>query len=495
MAAKFALIVAVETYQDKKITPVTYAENDATQLSLALQELEFDSSCQVVLLNADATKATIESKLRTIAGQLPVDDEFIFFYAGHGFSENDHNYITCYDTQWGDLTYTSISLQSILQTIRSSKSGKKILFLDCCHSGVLIDENMRGLLADFSDDELTVFLKDAEFCVGFSSCKTDEKSYPSSALKHGIWTYHLVQALKGKAPPALERGGMLTGSSLQSYLAVEVPRTLRKARSDGAVQNPRFFGNASHDFLIADIRPVLEACRAKAQPHLQQLKRVLFSRERIGNVRSLSGFVKGHHVPDRVSSTTESFLARISSKDVEEEANEFFRLLREKFGYKRQDIECSVNKGSASILTKDFEVSIIITLNAENPSEYIWRVEVFNIRNPAIVESEEFNNVFPSTFTALEFEPVENISVEQVVDAIENLNLREVTIDYPADLSSCTIKIEGFSGNIFVSRRIFRIARQTPQPPRALVSGFFEAQRLLINTHDIKALSFSTTKE
>src|SRR5262249_40127650 len=325
MAEKFALIVAVETYQDKRIAPVTYAENDATQLSLALQELGIDSIFEVVLLNADATNATIESKLRTIAGRLLVDDEFVFFYAGHGFSENDQNYITCYDTQRGDLTYTSISLQSILQTIRSSKSEKKILFLDCCHSGVPIDENMRGLLADFSDDELTVFLKDAEFCVGFSSCKTDEKSYPSSALQHGIWTYHLVQALKGEAPSALERDGLLTGSSLQSYLAVEIPRTLRKARTDGAVQNPHFFGNASHDFLIADIRPVLEARRAKARPHLQQLKRVLFSGERIGNVRFLSGFLKGHHIPDRISSATESFLAKISSRDVEEEANKFFK--------------------------------------------------------------------------------------------------------------------------------------------------------------------------
>jgi len=276
---------------------------------------------------------------------------------------------------------------------------------------------------------------------------------------------------------------------------VEVPQTLRKARIDGAVQNPRFFGNASHDFLIADIRPVLEARRAKAQPHLQQLKRVLFSRERIGNVRSLSGFLRGRHrVPDQVNSTTESFVAKISSKDVEEETNEIFKSLRKNFGYKRQDIRCSMDEGSATILTKNFEVRITVTLNSDDPSIYVWRIEVLNFHNPAVLESIEFDAVFPDTFTALEFEPVEKISVEQVVDAIEKLNLKEVTVDYPADLSSCTIKVEGFSWAILVGRRSFQIARQTPQSPRALVSGLFEAQRLLINTHDIKVLSFSTTK-
>jgi hypothetical protein len=39
MTTKFALLVAVENYQDKKFASVTYAENDASELSSALRIL------------------------------------------------------------------------------------------------------------------------------------------------------------------------------------------------------------------------------------------------------------------------------------------------------------------------------------------------------------------------------------------------------------------------------------------------------------------------
>jgi hypothetical protein len=35
-------------------------------------------------------------------------DYLYIFYAGHGFSKNGHNYITCYDTDPDDLEDTSI---------------------------------------------------------------------------------------------------------------------------------------------------------------------------------------------------------------------------------------------------------------------------------------------------------------------------------------------------------------------------------------------------
>jgi len=38
------------------------------------------------------------------------------------------------------------------------------------------------------------------------SCKTSESSYSSDALKHGVWTYQVIQALEGNARAASRRG-------------------------------------------------------------------------------------------------------------------------------------------------------------------------------------------------------------------------------------------------------------------------------------------------
>ncbi len=112
MGQKYTLIIGVEKYQDKSIPSVPFAEADAKGFSKALALHNFSINTKM-LLNSHATKTTVESKLRQICSLLAPEDEFVFFYAGHGFTENDHNYITCFDSQFGDLIKTSISLQAM----------------------------------------------------------------------------------------------------------------------------------------------------------------------------------------------------------------------------------------------------------------------------------------------------------------------------------------------------------------------------------------------
>ena len=241
MDQNFALIIAIENYNDTRINPVQFAGNDASAFSKAIQDLGVVPSNKTMLIDKDATKTTIESRLRSVLGMATKNDKVYIYYAGHGFAENDHNYITCSDTLMNDLINTSISISNFLAEIKKSTCEQVILFLDSCHSGLQITDSMRSMLTEMSDKEFKDFFSDSKFHVAFASCQTDQYSYSSAKIKHGVWTYHVLKALRGEESTALERGKFLTSQSLQSYLSVEIPRSLRNLFSDNRVANPSPF--------------------------------------------------------------------------------------------------------------------------------------------------------------------------------------------------------------------------------------------------------------
>ncbi len=491
MGDKFAIVIAVQTYQDLRIPPVEYAEADAKEFCRALKLHDFLDSNIGLLLSSSATKATIESKLKRVLSNLTREDQFVLFFAGHGFAENDHNFITCSDTQSGDLAATSISLQKLFETIRKSECQRVILFLDSCHSGLPIEEHMRGILSSMSEDELCQFFKDSEYYVAFASCKSDQYSYSNPSISHGIWSYHVIQALTGNAESALDKGDLLTGNSLQSYLSVEVPRMLRESRTGMISQTPCIFGNLTKDFIIADLKPILEAAKARARPQMTQLRQVSFIGEESGRVKSLSGFKRFYRVPTEVNKNTEDFVASIAAEETAQETNNLFQVIKTELGYKRKDMKTDIQKGSSSIICKDFDVVISICLNPNDPSKYLMRTEVYNFHNPEIVMAPTFNSAFEDTFDSLLFEFDRTIAVKRLIDRIEAANDEAIEVTYPPDCTFCEISIEGSKAQIKVDESGITIRTAKKSKPSILAEHFFNIQRLLVSKHSIKELPFT----
>jgi len=200
----------------------------------------------------------MESKIRTIIRKVNSNNILLIFYAGHGFAANSMNFITCHDTQIDDLENTSIKLQDIFTQLRQSKCKRILLFLDCCHSGMPIDDKMRDLITDMSTDELRTFCQESEFCFGFASCKPDEYSYSSDNFKHGIWTHSLIQALSGNDENAFEKEFIITARSLQTYLSKQVRNTLKIELNATVSQNPISFGHMTGEFMIADLKSIMK---------------------------------------------------------------------------------------------------------------------------------------------------------------------------------------------------------------------------------------------
>jgi len=398
MAKRLAILVAVENYSDTRIPAVQYAEADADGFADALEVAK--PIDKVVLLSAKATKTRINSQVRQHVKALTPEDELFLFYAGHGFSKNGHNFITCHDTDLDDLDDTSINLQELLDVCGKSPCKRIALFLDSCESGITDIPEIRGIYSTMSENELKEFFQGAEYRVCFASCKTSESSYSAPALKHGVWTYQVIQALEGNDPIALEKGRYVTANSLQNYLAKEIPRTLRKVFSKPVVQTPWFHGSHTGDFVISDLAELLKK-RNAVKPGYDQVKQVFLQLEQSVNIASLSGFSKqrGHRVPDNVNGATERFVDNISQKEVTDEIEQVFKRIRDSMKYKRRDLTAE----SGRIITPDFEFSVTVTQDPDAPPSAVITRQLINI-SPAIVGDDAFNEVFDDSFNELTFE-------------------------------------------------------------------------------------------
>lgn len=436
-----AFIVGLENYQAqaKRIPPVAYAELDARAVAKAFKELGVPVANITTLLSAQATKASFESRFKTTISSLTTADTFIFFFAGHGLSINDQNFLTCHDTQRGDLTATSTRLDWIFNTVRQTKCRQAMFFLDCCHSGLPIEGAMRGIADHVSDSEFETLFGNSEYHIAFAACKTDELSHSAETLSHGIWTHHLLRALSGEDPDAFDRGRFVTSRSLQNYLAAEVPRTLRRTIAGAARQTPCMFGNATAEFIVADLKSILDARQAALTATATTPRDAAFVGTQFDRIRSLSGFKRFHTVPKHVSTATQQFVASIGEEEVREHANRVLSSLRSGLHYGIRDVDRSIEGDSATLKTKDFDVNIYLFQDQDEPDTYVIRTEITNFRNPSVVTTDEFNKAVSGFVETLELNLPSKFNVEDLIVRLEKSSMKDsVSIDYDADL----IKVE-----------------------------------------------------
>lgn len=481
--AKYAFLVGVEIFSDRRIRSVTYATADAEDLSDVFKQLGFDEV--VTLVDGHATKTAVKSKLRKLTERLKPDDTFCFFIASHGFSEKGKNYVYCHDTQADDLKNTCVSLQWIYDLLKESGCKHCVMFLDACETGVEIDDGMRAPIGELSEDELRAMFEASEYCVGFAACRSHQKSWSATRLKHGVWTYCLIQALSGHASQAIEGKRFVTATKLQKYLSTEVPRELRRDRPS-VVQTPWQFGGLSSDFVVADVGDLLAARRIPPPLDLSHLKRVLFRNEESGAIRSLSGFKKGvHYVPKDVSNFGAGFVADIAEAEITADLEEMFTSIKDAFGLKRRDLERNgPSDGGGSIDTPAFTYAVFITQHPGDPAEYVLRREITDIKDPNVVGSPEFNEVFDGMFDTLEFEFAKKIELEKVIDALEDAGAK---VKADSGATYCRLSIPKFPADIVIDQRSIRLIYDQPRTPLELVSGF-KAFRELAAAQDLKML-------
>lgn len=177
------------------------------------------------------TSSNIRSAMKELSKATP-RDTIIIFLAGHGINDGPDYFFLPTDAaaKGGKLEpSTAISwrdLNEIMQTTR----GQRILLVDTCHAGNAYNAR---LIKDAADEKIAV--------LAATDAETLAKEEPD--LKHGVFTYSVLEGLGGKADS--NKDGQVEVGELSNF-AVE-----RVVKMTGGTQTPRFFIASSRHVVLS----------------------------------------------------------------------------------------------------------------------------------------------------------------------------------------------------------------------------------------------------
>ncbi len=215
MPKRLALLIGINDYgDDSGLSPLNFAEADVDLLSTVL--IEKGGFKTTVLKGRAATHDGIIRALREFYEQKDLG-LFLLYFAGHGemLSEIGKFSLHCFGSEAQD-TIGTLTLSDVAQRIRDKiPAPSAVLVIDACRSRMYRGTQPRGsghglsasAIADLrtvSQQEVPRFWEaesahqaQEQFLITFMSCGVGQYSYEDNTLGHGVFTYGLVQELRG----------------------------------------------------------------------------------------------------------------------------------------------------------------------------------------------------------------------------------------------------------------------------------------------------------
>ncbi len=440
VAERRGLIVGIDKYLDPKWGAVPYAEIGAGEMAKALGN-------SILLLGPQATKTIVESKVRTLKKSAKAGDTLVVWFAGRGLSKSGRGHLAAWDTQPDDPLDTSLSLRDLLKELSASKASHIVLLLD-----VGVGHELAGFDSHLDEEELEKLFADSAKAVCVSTCTPGEESTSAGNLKAGTATRLILDALTGQVRKAATKVGTVTALTLSDYLADELPRSLRKHFDHGVRQSPRLYGDQNAGAVLIDLAPLLGSGNATLLDP-ERLKRVVFRTESGGRVKELAGFRKSFQLPEIATPSARKFIAKCATDDLREDLNRLYESAREHLGYKRKDIDTAIDaEGTGTLRTPDFEYTIRLTLDKNDPTQVTWRREVGAFSDPGFLRGPGFKSLFGNLFDQLVFEFDQPVDVEAWIDRLEDNPQKGVKLHIESDGTACEITLAGLAGRMRIER-------------------------------------------
>ncbi|PRY32585.1 caspase family protein [Umezawaea tangerina] len=225
MSKSYVLSVGIDKYQSIAIPNLSWAANDARVFYDELTQGRASTSVESLLLIDDqATTSTIRDAMGDWLKTANEEDNIVAFFAGHGARElpvgadirnGTEAYLLPSDADMDHLYATSISLSNELPIILKRISAGNVTFIfDCCLAGSsrTFDSKFRSRGMDGPNFTKIQAISDVwlnaavtadngslhdvgEGVSVLMACGPNQVALEDSALKHGVFTYHLLEVL------------------------------------------------------------------------------------------------------------------------------------------------------------------------------------------------------------------------------------------------------------------------------------------------------------
>jgi len=217
------LAIAVNEYKDKELT-LNYSINDATVMLKTIEDVAkplFNKVHTYKLFDKEVTKNNIKKAFKDIKSTR--EDVFLLYIAGHGITDeyNGNYYFIPYDFEDKDNTSAvqaqGVGQKDLMLGLSNITALKSLVLLDTCNSGSFVEADMQKTTTNR-----------LARATGRATISASSKS--QVALEgykgHGVFTYTLIEALKGKG---YNDKNKITINGLNDYIEKTLPdRTQNK---------------------------------------------------------------------------------------------------------------------------------------------------------------------------------------------------------------------------------------------------------------------------
>ncbi len=243
------LAIGLNQYKNSKLN-LNYAGADAKAFVKQMEQgvVGLFSELRLhELYDENATKAGILSTMDSIIAQAGINDLFIFYFAGHGSMNDDTFYFIPYEsTRLYDqkaLENYALSASELQKKLTQLQALKQMVIIDACQSGGSVELlAQRGAVEEKAIAQLS---RSAGVHI-MSAAGSQQFASEFAELGHGLFTYTLLEALKGSADGA-PQDGKLTVYEMKSFIDEMVPEL--NMRLKGKPQYPYTFSRGN-DFPI-----------------------------------------------------------------------------------------------------------------------------------------------------------------------------------------------------------------------------------------------------
>jgi len=244
----WVVAIGVSKYQDPSIPSLGYADADARAIYDYFRDTFALPPNQIFLrTNEQATLREIKSILGTqLAGQAnDPRDTVVLYFAGHGMRDRVtgsfdpdglSKYFLPYDTSRTDLYSTALEMDEVTNILRRLVPERVVVLLDSCFSGAAggrspFDPKAPGERAPISGEFLDRMAHVGKGRVVLTASGPDESAQESSDFGHGVFTYYLLEGLRGAADE--NHDGEIDVHEIYGYVSGKVGKATR------GKQNPK----------------------------------------------------------------------------------------------------------------------------------------------------------------------------------------------------------------------------------------------------------------
>ncbi|MGD8471184.1 MAG: caspase family protein [Desulfobacteraceae bacterium] len=227
----WAVIMGIDSYPN--IRPLNYAVADARAFyDLLVMDNQVPPENVFLLLNEQATLPALRSTLGTkVKNKAGADDMVIIYFAGHGATERDmmspdgdglEKYLLPYEANPNDLYASALPMREVAYIFNRIRSERLVFVVDACYSGASGGRtvSVTGVRANLSDRFLER-LAGGKGKVIITASSANEVSVEKDELGHGVFTYYLMQGLRGSADT--DADGLVTVDEAYRYVSEKVP--------------------------------------------------------------------------------------------------------------------------------------------------------------------------------------------------------------------------------------------------------------------------------